>query len=161
LSNSLTFCQNRASNPSISFYADRNWSNAAEHDITPPLDHIVKGDRKYELTGKFDDDTDLFYNVNINIDPDAEFDYFVSDSFISDGTLIFLVESMDKLIKKAMSLQTYNKELGPPPNGCTVNLTLGNFVVLNEYDGDWIPADKKWMRERTTVLLPIKMEYDK
>ena len=30
---------------------------------------------------------------------------------------------------------------------------------LNEFDGDWVSEDKKWMNMRTTVLLPLKMEY--
>ena len=41
-----------------------------------------------------------------------------------------------------------------------VEYIVGNFVVLIEYDGDFVPADKPWMRERTTVLLPIKMIKD-
>jgi len=160
MSKSLDFCKNRASNPEISGYADRDWNNAVEQNITDCLDFIIKGARSYKLTGHLDDGTEVFYNVNLEINPDADFDYFISDSFICDGTLIFLAESVDKMLRIILSLGTYNKILGKPPNGCTVNFIIGNAVILAEYDGDWIPKDKQWMRERNTVLIPLKVWYE-
>ena len=158
MSYSLEFCKQRASNPDISSYADRDWSGAVEHDIITLLDNIICGARNYKLTGHLDDD-EVSYDVHIVLDPDADFDYFTSDSFISDGTLLFWAESIDALLRKVLTLSTYNKELGKPPNGCTVNWIIGNAVSCAEYDGDWVPEDKKWMRERTTILLPLKVWY--
>ena len=160
MSKSLDFCKNRASNPDISGYADRDWNNAVEQNIADWLDLIVKGVRSYKFTGHLDDGTEVFYNINLEINPDADFDYFTSDSFICDGTLIFLAESVDKMLRKILMLGTYNKSLGEPPNGCTVNWIIGNAVILSEYDGDWIPEDKQWMRERITVLIPLKVWYE-
>ena len=160
MSYSLEFCKQRASNPNVSSYSDRDWDGAVEHDISSLLDNVLCGHRKYQLTGHLDDGREVLYYVNITIDPNGDFDYFTSDSFISDGTLLFWADCIDGLLRKVLSLETYNKELGIPPNGCTVNLVIGNMVSLYEYDGDWIPTDKKWMRERTTMLLPLKTWYE-
>ena len=160
MSYSLEFCRQRASNPNISSYSDRDWDGAVEHDISSLLDNVLCGHRKYQLTGHLDDGREVLYYVNITIDPNGDFDYFTSDSFISDGTFLFWADCIDGLLRKVLSLGTYNKELGMPPNGCTVNLIIGNAVSCAEYDGDLVPADKKWMRERTTILLPLKVWYE-
>ena len=160
MSYSLEFCKQRASNPDISSYADRDWNGAVEHDITMPLDNILHGLRKYKLTGHSDDGREVSYDVNITLDPNGDFDYFTSGSFISDGTLLFWAECVDGLLRKVLSLGTYNKKLGAPPNGCAVNWIIGNVVSCVEYDGDWVPADKKWMNERTTILLPLKVWHE-
>ena len=160
MSYSLEFCRQRASNPNISYCSNRDWDGAVEHNITTLLDNILHGTRKYKLTGHLDDGSKVSYDVNITINPDGDFDYFTSDSFISDGTFLFWAECVDGLLMKVFSLETYNKELGAPPNGCTVNLVIGNVVSCAEYDGDWIPDDKKWMRERVTMLLPLKIWYE-
>lgn len=160
MSYSLEFCRQRASNPNISSYSDRDWNDAIEHDISSLLDNVLCGHRKYQLTGHLDDGREVLYHVNITIDPNGDFDYFTSDSFISDGTFLFWADCIDGLLRKVLSLGTYNKELGMPPNGCTVNWVIGNVVSYTEYDGDWVPADKKWMRERVTMLLPLKIWYE-
>lgn len=168
MSNSLEFCKKRASNPDVSTYSDRDWNNISgtskifENNITQLLDMSLKGLKEYEVTGHLKG-KEVFYNVKLTIDPDSDFDYFTSDSFLSDGTLLFLLESMNKLLRKVLCLNSINKQLGEPSSGCTVNLTIGNFVILNEYDGDWVsklPENKKFMRERTTVLLPLRMSYE-
>lgn len=160
MSKSLEFCKARAMNPDISSYSDRNWDCTAEEDPTPIIDIVLRGARKYTVTGHLDDSTEVEYHVNIEINPDAEFDYFTSDSFISDGTLLFLAESYDKILRRVVSIETYNKELGPPRNGCTVHYVIGNLVRVLEYDGNWIPEDRPFLRERTTVFLPLKVWYE-
>lgn len=160
MSYSLEFCRQRVSNPDISSYSDRDWNDAIEHDISSLLDNVLCGHRKYQLTGHLDDGREVLYYVNITIDPNGDFDYFTSDSFISDGTFLFWADCIDGLLRKVLSLGTYNKELGEPSNGCTVNWVIGNVVSCVEYDGDWVPADKKWMRERVTMLLPLKIWYE-
>ena len=168
MSNSLEFCKKRASNPDVSDYSNRDWNNISgtskifENDVTQLLDMSFEGLREYKLTGHLKG-KEISYNIKLTIDPDGDFDYFTSDSFLSNGTLLFLLESMNKLLEKVLSLNSINKQLGEPPSGCTVNLTIGNFVILNEYDGDWVsklPENKKFMRERTTVLLPVRMTYE-
>ena len=160
MSKSLEFCRTRASNPNISCYADRDWSEARELDISNTLDTMLGTKRQYVLTGKIDDETDEKYNIFVTVDPNADFYYFISDSYLSDGTMLFFGESLQRLLSKVLLLQTYNKNLGIPINGCNIHWTIGNYVYLNEFDGDWVPEDKKWMSMRTTVLLPLKVQYE-
>jgi len=153
MSKSLEFCKTRASDPTISKYADRDWSKATEHDIRPFLADLP-GPRYTLSSGDGD------YGVYITVDPDADFDYFTSNSFLSDGTLVFLLESIENLVQKVITLGSYNKELGPPEPGNTVNIVVGNYVLLTEY-GKFDTENGAWLNERTTVLLPIKMTYEK
>lgn len=72
--------------------------------------------------------------------------------------MLFQFECFEELLKKVMALGTYNKEMGIPQSGSEVNITIGNFVFLIEY-GKFETEDGAWLNERTTVLLPLKMEY--
>lgn len=160
MSKSLDFCKTRALNPETSHWSDRNWNEAQELDISPFIDNILGDIRRYKICGKLDDETEVQYSVMLTINPDGEFDYFTSDSFLSDGTLLFERESIDKLINKVLTLQTHNIKLGMPTNGCEIHWTIGNFIILHEYDGDWVPEDRQWMRSRTSILLPLKCVYE-
>ena len=159
MSKSLEFCKKRAADSNISCYADRNWDEAKEIDIRNTLDTMLGSKRQYVLTGKTDDESNVKYNIFVTVNPDANFDYFTSDSYLSDGTMLFFIESLQRLLSKVLLLQTYNKNLGKPINGCNIHWTIGNYIYLDEFDGDWIPKEKEWMNMRTTVLLPLKMEY--
>lgn len=159
MSKSLEFCKTRASNPEISCWSNRNWDNAKELDVLPFINECLGDLRQYHLSGLYLDDEELQYDISFTIDPNGEFDYFTSDSFMSDGTLLFEGESIHKLINRVLWLRTYNKNYGIPVNGCNVCYTIGNIVILHEFDGDWVPEDKKWMDMRTTILLPLKCVY--
>ena len=87
-----------------------------------------------------------------------DFEYFTSHSSVHDGTLMFVMESMTEVLGRVMSCRTCRKGMEPPKWGDIIHYTIGNLVVLDEFDGDWVPKDKPWCTERTTVLLPIKVE---
>lgn len=158
MSKSLDFCKATAQNAYRSSYADRSWDNAAEDYETEAIfDEFIRGARSFYITGKLDDGTDIRIDISISFDSNADFDYFTSESCIHDGTLYFIRETMDRCVRKVCLAQTYNKNTGAPESGDSIQYIVGNFVVLTEYDGDFVPADKPWMRERTTVLLPLKM----
>ena len=80
-------------------------------------------------------------------------------SLIHDGTLLFVSNAISDCIKNVVRAQTYDSRKGPHKSH--VKYTLGNLVVLNEYNKDFASPDKPWMIERTTVLLPIKYENEK
>ena len=161
MSKSLDFCRARASNPSLSFYADRDWNKAIEDMETEAIfDEFLHGARNFHLEGRVDGDIEISFDVSISFDSNADFDYFTSDSCVHDGTLLFVRDVMDRCVRKVCNAKTYNKSIGEPESGDSIQFIVGNFVVLNEYDGDFVPVNKPWLRERTTVLLPIKMIKD-
>lgn len=98
-------------------------------------------------------------------DPDAEFNYFSMERSTHDGTFFFIGETINNLLMKVFRCGTYNKAvLDEVPdsdeyfNTHHFKYTIGDIVLGTEYDGDFVPEDKKWMRERTTAMLPIKFE---
>lgn len=158
MSKSFDFCKATAQNTYCSSYADRSWDNAVEDYETETIfDKYLHGARSFFFEGKVDDETEICFNVSISFDCNADFDYFTSESCVHDGTLYFIRETIDKCVRKVCLAQTYNKNIRAPESGDSIQYIVGNFVVLTEYDGDFVPADKPWMRERTTVLLPLKM----
>lgn len=160
MSYSLEFCKARASNPDTSSYADRDWEQAVEIPVTEQVfDKILQGHREYRITGRDERGDEIDFYVKIVFDPDGDFDYFISDSHINDGTLLFAYESVDKIVNRVLSLTTYDGSQDAPLNGHTINWTIGNFVWLCEYDGDWEkPKEKPWLLQRDTILLPLKYE---
>ena len=158
MSKSFDFCKTVAQDTSRSNYADRSWDNAVEDCETEAIfDEFIRGARSFILTGKLDDGMDIRIHIDISFDGDADFDYFTSSTYVHDGTLLFIREAMDKCVRNVCTAQTYNKNIGAPKHGDNIRYIVGNFIILTEYDGDFVPADKPWMRERTTVLLPLKM----
>ena len=160
MSKSLKFCKQAASDPSRSKYSDRNWDDAKEFDSSPIFDQFLHGSRKWDIEGEYEEGTDIHIFFDLYIDPDADFGYFTSSSSIHDGTLLFVRECADRCAYRIIFGQTYDERIDPPKDRDTVHYTVGNLVVLNEYDMDgtkFAPEDKKWMHQRTTALLPIKM----
>lgn len=157
-SKSLTWCKQRAKNPMTSGYADRNWDDAVELSAEEMFDRIgCSGKRHFECGYTKDDGSRVGYSVDIEFDSNADFEYFTSASCVHDGTAVFDIELLANRISAVCSGATFNMDVGEPRNGDKVHYIVGNFVVLTEHDGDWVPADRKWMRTRTTILLPLKM----
>lgn len=159
MSESLEFCKKRASNPEVSSFADRDWSKAVEVDVAPIFHEMVGHDKWFTVSGYRENGAAFQCTVIVRINPFGEYDYFASDSFLSDGTLLFEHESMMKILSRVICLGSYNKELGEPHNLCEVYIRIGNFVVLNEH-GNFKTEDGRQMNSRTTILLPVKMKYD-
>lgn len=159
MSKSLDYCKTIASNPLRSSYADRNWGGAVEYTETEAIfDRQIKGNRQLEMSGTDSDGNKVRLGVELLFDEDADFDYFISDSIIHDGTLLFVQNLIDKCVAKVCCAQIYNKNIRELKSGDTIKYTVGNFVVLNEFEEQFAPDNKPWMQERTTVLLPLKME---
>lgn len=125
-------------NEGRSKYGDRNWDKAEEYN---PIEYF-----KY------------YPGANVVYDPDADFEYFTSESSVHDGTLLFEVELIREVVARVAMGYTYYIPKGIPKN--KLKYTIGNIIVLNEYEesADWIPQNKPWMHQRTTVCLPLKTE---
>lgn len=161
MSKSFDFCKAIVQNPYRSSYADRSWNNVVENSETEAIfDEYLHGVRNFFVEGKVDDETEIYFDVSISFDCNADFDYFTAVSYVHDGTLLFIKEAMDKCAQKVCLAQTYNKNIGAPESGDSIQYIVGNFVILTEYNGDFVPVNQPWMKERTTVLLPLKMMKD-
>jgi hypothetical protein len=103
--------------------------------------------RKYHHTKVTND---LGNSYQVDLDPEANFDYFTSYRLFSDGTLISIFKAIDECLKNVYSGKTYNKDVGLP-----THYTIGNLVVLEEF-GDYGTEEKPFLHSRITVLLPVK-----
>lgn len=161
MSNSLVFCKATASDPSRSVFADSDWSKAVEIPNTETFfDKYLRGNRKICIDGLDEEDHEISLDIDLVFNDNAEFEYFTTMSCVHDGTLLFIQRLMEACVWKVCRADTYNKRLTKPKNGDRIKYTIGNFVILNEYDKKFAPEDKPWMQERTIVLLPLKFEIE-
>lgn len=122
-----------------------------------------RGDHMIIALRKDSDDilADLTYS------PDAEFNYFITESCVCDGTLMFMSELATNILKKIGQLQTcYAPALKGIPQE---EFNNGNYMIHYEV-GDFIAnsciieppyKDKPWMCDRFTVMLPVKFTIDR
>lgn len=145
MSKSLDYCRAVAADKNRSKCAGRDWNKAVEVESKPFFEQYCSTDF-------------LPVTLDLELDPEADFQYFTSASCISDGTLRFTYDLFKTCVQRVFNLQTWNKNISPPKNGDRVKMTVGNFVMLDEYGQEFAPEDKPWMTNRTTVLLPLKIE---
>lgn len=161
MSKSLDFCREIASDSTRSSFTDRDWSNVKEIDPTPIFDNILHGIRKYRLDMLDDQFKSFHLNIDIDFNPNANFTFFTSNTSIHDGTLLFVHECIEKCVMNVITGKTYDSRYTQPKSGDTLQYTVGNIIILSEYDTDganFAPEDKRWLHERTTALLPISMK---
>ena len=159
MSKSLEFCKEIASNPKRSSYSDRDWSKAIESmDTEAYFDKTLNGQRQVTVSGRDYKNNDFELQVKFCFDKDANFDYFTSESIIHDGTLLFVQDTINACMERVLLGLTYNKEMQPPHDGDTIEYTVGNFVILNEYNNKSFSKSEPHLCSRTTVLLPLKYE---
>lgn len=153
MNNSLEFCIKTATDPTRSNLLDRDFSKVFEMPMK-------------DITKLFKDNNTCIRKIGnttleITYDPEADFQYYTTSTSRHDGTSIFVANNMVKCLEKVLYAQTYYAPAGIPKNldGATLYYTIGNFVVCNEYGEQFAPKDKRWMQQRTTVMLPIKYSY--
>ena len=100
--------------------------------------------------------------IDMKYDPDAKFDYFTLETCYCDGTFMFMGELIDKIINKICSLQTYYSpaiEEEIDLSKYHVHYIVGDFVA-NTYYIESPDLEKPWMKDKFTVMLPIKFEVE-
>ena len=105
--------------------------------------------------------------ADLTYSPNAEFNYFITESCVCDGTLMFMNGLMTNILKKIEQLQTC---YAPALEGISQEeFNNGNYMIHYEV-GDFIAnsciidppdKDKLWMRDRFTVMLPVKFTIEK
>lgn len=158
MNKSLEYIKQRISTQGARF-SDRNLSQAF---VVSPSRYIKFEGRsaviKYEATinGK-----EVYFSSRLVYDPNADYEYFTSKVSTHDGTLLFVDNTINECIKNIINVQTYNTIKGFPKelNGVEFTYTMGDIIVVNETDPKFAPADKPWMQERTTVMIPLIYSY--
>lgn len=102
--------------------------------------------------------------ISVKYNPNAQFDYFSTESCCCDGTLLFIVELCEKIFNKILTGQScytpkIPKDAGEKPYNYDVAFEVGNFVFAEEYGEQFATENKRWMKSRFTVMLPIKCDF--
>lgn len=102
--------------------------------------------------------------ISVKYNPNAKFDYFSTESCCCDGTLLFMVELCEKVFEKILTGQScytpkMPKDAGKKPYNYDIAFEVGNFVFAEEYGEQFSTKDKRWMKSRFTVMLPIKCDF--
>jgi hypothetical protein len=103
--------------------------------------------------------TTLTYN------PNADFDYFALETCYCDGTLYFVETLIKNIIHKIIKAKTcYSPALEKYPDGIDFNkhivhYTVGDFV-FNSWITDSPDSERPWMKDKFTVMLPIKFDIE-
>ena len=155
---SVDYIKTAVSDPARSTYSGRDFSEASVISSEDYFDVYLRGARNVLATGYDKNGEAVKLSVDFDFSDDNDFQYFTSDSFLSDGTFSFIKDGLHTLISRVCLGNTYFSQSERPKNGDHIHYTIGNFVVLYEYDEDgtkFSPADKPWMTERTTIMLPL------
>ena len=128
--------------------------------VIPFKSYFLEGCGEYQIIAVTKEQDGLI--ADLTYAPDADFNYFITEYCVCDGTLAFMHDLMTKILKKIGQLQTC---YAPALDGISKEeFNSGNYMVHYEV-GDFIansyiidPPDKNklWMCDRFTVMLPVK-----
>lgn len=159
MSNSLDYIKKRISSGSTTF-SDLDINKAFVIPLTRFLKLVENESYSRLCTVNV---TGEKFTVNLLYNPNADFEYFTSSVVIHDGTMLFMYGTIEDCINNIMQLKTYDsRKLAPDQiklDGCEITYTIGDIVVVNETNEKFAPSNKKWMQDRTTVMIPLIYEY--
>lgn len=116
-----------------------------------PLNFLQFKDNQYQFSW----DNGSF---TLTYDPEAEFEYSISNSSRHDGSLIFVQENVVASLNNILSGKAF-KDISENKLNCDYYLTMGDIVIINESDKRFATKEKPWMVERTTVAIPFICRY--
>lgn len=172
MSRSLNWCKDSIKKYSnLDVLTDAEWSEIElnksmcnyDENYRQIISEIIETGAEFKLKKSLDNNDDAI-KVNIKYDPDCDFDCFACESCRCDGTILFLLEQQQKLIRKICLLNTVCKTKMPtvPVEELTKYsfvYTIGNFVSIEEFSEEKFKTkEKPWLMSRFTTLLPYKFD---
>lgn len=102
--------------------------------------------------------------ISVKYNPNAQFDYFSTESCRCDGTFLFDIELCEKVFINVLSgescyIPKKPKDADEKPCNYDISFEVGDFVFAEEYGEQFATKDKPWMKSRFTVALPIKCDF--
>ena len=125
--------------------ANRPWENAKEWNSEKFYDMATDSNRHFKAIQL---STGREIDVEINFDPDAEFQGFISDGGVHEEKAIFFTSSAENCIEKITDVNKAEPDLKEDH----VTYTVGNFVVLNEFKQEGFISDRKRKSKFTKFL---------
>lgn len=143
----------------------RNMSMEEFQDMyeMPFKSYFFEGHGDYMIIAVRKDSNEVL--ADLTYEPDAEFNYFITETCVCDGTLMFMTDLMANILKKIRRLQTcYAPAIAEITADNVDNYNLHYFVgdfVANSYIIEPPDKDKLWMCDKFTVMLPVKFTVEK
>ena len=160
MSKSIDFCKQRAKESNFDFLPGTQFNEVNSLDI---LETMFNDNTKEIISLITKDGLELTDNITVIYDPDADFDYFTNARCRNDGTLLFALENMQKVLMNVLDTTTCCKTKIPKDflynsskYHCTY--TIGNIVTTTEHSEEFSTEEKPWMTQRDTAMLPIKFD---
>lgn len=105
------------------------------------------------------------FNINVEYDPDSEFDYFTTKGSTHDGTILFTSESIQKLLYNLLQLGTIPKSkvtqsVIDNPFDYDYKYIIGDVILHQDFGMKNINGNTMY-GQTDIVVLPIKFEYSK
>lgn len=163
MSKSFDWCIDRAQNSPESMLRDRPWHDAYEVAAEEFFDSRTNGLRDYDLDLNLASGDKYQRRIKLTFAKEADFQYFSSEELVHDGTLVFYIGAIEEVVLRVFMGTTYYLPNGKPPEDAIIHYTIGDFVVLDEYADDgtkFSSTAQPWMHSRTTVLLPLRCDYE-
>lgn len=111
-------------------------------------------------SAKLDDGVEFPLTIVVRYNPDADFQYISSDICSHDGTLVFVLEAMNRVFTKVATGQSIDVRLIDQIHSDIRNNSLlyeiGDMCVNTQFRESKNP-EKPWLMSHQTVALPIKM----
>lgn len=97
-------------------------------------------------------------------DEDEDFQYFIAEEYICDGTMSFHFSLYKEILERLYYLKTFFKKSEPKdleknPWKYDIKYTVGNFVLCSKYSDEFSTEEKPWLKERVAVMLPVRSEF--
>lgn len=158
---SLDFCKKRAEiSPGLQ---DRVFDNVDVFDTAGLVENLfekISAHKQYTVTGTDDRGNALERHITLNYQKDADWEYCTSLTSIHDGILLFVQETVARCLQCLLSGDTYNASKRPPDGKCNVKYTVGDTIVISEYDLERKKFADGFKTMRTTVMIPLIYEYE-
>lgn len=148
MSKSFDFALSVANDKERSCFYGRNFENATEMDADSFFNQYVSTDRHFHS---------YFVDVDVEFDPESDFDYCVTNSYLSDGTLLNSFQTIGECFLRIIKGETFYKPKGAWKQGSQIKYVCGNIIYLVEH-GKFGTEEKPWLSERISVMVPVK--YD-
>lgn len=121
----------------------------------------IKNGNKLFIIMKYDNGKQS--KITIIYNPYIDFDYFTMKTTTHDGTLLFTLESIEKLLYKLLQLNTMPKDIPIDENNIDdydYVYTIGDIVLHRDFGIKSINGNNL-RGETDTIILPIKFNYIK
>ena len=168
MSYSLTYCQKIIADPTKFKLCNNNYDKIVEkstEDFLTYVDLITpKQINLNELRFGFDLSRILNLppqeiTVSFKHDPNADFQHFTYSSCVSDGSGVFKESTIKDLLYYVLNFKRiYPEVCAEFKDKDVVHVILGNLVAIHEYDESLATEERPFLRNKTTVLLPFRVD---